>query len=142
MRTAAREVGRDDGPSSDKIHCLASPQFKPICGSTSPLTGAPGKVSVKPSIIDCLRISARASGLIFANFEHDFVVQPRDQAAIYADVEQPIIGVSERQHRGVSAGALNRQIAAAGVERLAFGNAALGVNSPDFPVGVLADYDA
>ena len=40
--------GRDDGPSSDKIYCLASPQFELICGSTSPLSCALGNVSAKP----------------------------------------------------------------------------------------------
>jgi class 3 adenylate cyclase len=84
----------------------------------------------------------RTLGVICADLNDKFVVQPANQASIYAGLKQPIVDVSEGQHRGVGASALNRQIAAAGVERLAFGNAALGVNSPDFSVGVLADYDA
>ena len=55
------EVGRIDVPLGDEVHPFASPQFKPMCGSTSPLSGAPGNVSEKPSIIDCLRISAARS---------------------------------------------------------------------------------
>ena len=48
---------------------------------------------------------------------HDgqFDVAPRRRAAVYAGVEQPIVGIRERQHAGVGAAALNRQIAGSGV---------------------------
>ena len=108
------------------LSLFASPQFGPMCGSTSPLSGAPGKVSAKPSIIACLRISAALLGLILADLQHDLVVQPRDRTALDPGLEQPVVDIGERQHRGVGAGALNRQIAAARVERCAFGDAALG----------------
>ena len=83
---------------------------------------------MKPSIIACLRISGRELGLIFADFEHDLVVQPRDRTANYASVEQSIVGISERQHRRIGAGALNRQIAAAGVVRSSLAEPALRPN--------------
>ena len=67
---------------------------------------------MKPSIIACLRICGGLPGLIVADFEHDLVVQPRDRSTLDPGVKQPIVDISERQHRGVGAGALNRQVAA------------------------------
>jgi hypothetical protein len=45
----------------ERSHPFPSPQFAQMCGSTNPLSGAPGKVSAKPSIIACLRIAAACS---------------------------------------------------------------------------------
>ena len=44
------------GPLKAKLHF--APQFRPICGSTSPSSGAPGNVSANASVIACLRIAA------------------------------------------------------------------------------------
>ena len=39
-----------------------------------------------------------ALGLIFADLEHDLVVQPRDRAALDPGLEQPVVDIGERQH--------------------------------------------
>ena len=83
-----------------------------------------------------------AIGVLDADFDHDLVVQPRDRTALDAGLEQPLVDISERQHRGVGAGALNRQIAAASVEALALGQPGLKVMAPDSSRGVASNDDS
>ena len=114
----------------------------PICGSTSPLSGAPGNVSANASVIACLRICGSAIGVLDGDFQHDLVVQPRDRTAVDPGFEQPLVDIGERQHRGVGASALHRQVCGGRVERPALPEAGLGKETSDSARRVAADDDA
>ena len=71
-------------------------------------------------------------GVLDGDFQHDLVVKPRDRTAVDPGFEQPLVDIGERQHRGVGAGALHRQIAAASVEALALGQPSFKIVTPEF----------
>jgi hypothetical protein len=68
-------------------------------------------------------------------------MQPRDRFALDSGVKQPIVDISECQHRGVGAGALNRQIATARVIRSARWDATLRVDPADPSRGAPANHE-
>ena len=54
-------------------------------------------------------------GIGLRHFQHDLVVRRRDRAALDPRLEQSRVDHRQRQHEGVGAGALDRQIEALGV---------------------------
>ena len=94
---------------------FVSAQDRPILTATRSRSGAPGKVAAKAAVIASRRRIRGPLGVGFRHFQHDLVVRRRDRAALDPRLEQSRVDHRQRQHEGVGAGALDRQIEALGV---------------------------
>ena len=110
-----RRIRDRRGSSATGPRYFVSAQDRPIFTATRSRSGAPGKVAAKAAVIaSCRRTAARAASAS-RHFQHDLVVRRRDRAALDPRLEQSRVDHRQRQHEGVGAGALDRQIEALGV---------------------------
>ena len=112
-RQHPRQAGVD--PRHARPRYFVSAQDRPIFTATRSRSGAPGKVAAKAAVIASCRRSAARSASASRHFQHDLVVRRRDRAALDPRLEQSRVDHRQRQHEGVGAGALDRQIEALGV---------------------------
>ena len=113
-----------------------------MCWSINPFSGAPGKVSHES--VDHGLFENRGCQLSVRGFdlEHDLIVQPSNRTAIDSRVEQAIVDISERDHRGVGAGALDRQVPRARIAGVVLFQAGEWKHPANSTRRILADHNA
>ena len=112
----SRHYPRQTGPSATaRPRYFVSAQDRPIFTATRSPQRRAGEGHREGGGHRLLQQDRGPRGIGFRHFQHDLVVRRRDRAAFDPRLEQSRVDRRQRQHEGVGAGALDRQIETLGV---------------------------